>query len=210
MIRSVEEHPTSARLAGQLGDELAQLLRCDAELAMAERMPEIRRTAGEAAVLGGGIVALLFALAGGTWAAGLAIASVTRGWAAALIVAGVWVVVALVLLRQERPRRLFSRLSDQNQADVISSARAERRRAEETLRATAARLAEALLHDAEVRGMHAAASAARHGVDEAEQEAARLIAQIADALRDSGRAGGRGFLDWLKGGGEEPARETPA
>lgn len=201
---------TSGQLAGQLGNELAQLLRCDAELAMAERMPEIRRTAGEAAVLAGGVVALLFALAGGSWAAALGLANEISGWAAALVVAGVWLLVAAVaLVVYEHPRRLVSRLSDQNQADVIESAKAERAQAEQSLRVTAAQLAEALLHDAEARAMQSAASAVSRGVDEAEHEAGRLISQLADALREPGKAG-HGLLEWLKGEGEGPSTKNPA
>src|SRR5262249_39504446 len=74
--RGVQDSGDSGRLAGQLGNELAHLLRCDAELAMVERMPEIRRTATEAAVLAAGIFALIFALAGGSWAAGLGLAKI--------------------------------------------------------------------------------------------------------------------------------------
>lgn len=205
MISAVEERPTSGQLAGQLGDELAQLLRCDAELAMAERMPEIRRTAGEAAVLAGGVVAVLFALAAGSWAAGLGLATEVPEWAAALAVAGAWLLVAaVVLIVYEHPRRLVSRLSDQSQADVIASAQSERAKAEQSLRVTAAQLAEALLHDAEARAMHSAAAAVTRGVDEAENEAGRLITQLADALREPGKAG-QSLLEWLKGDGEGPS-----
>ena len=193
----------SGRLAGQLGNELAHLLRCDAELAMAERMPEIRRTATEAAVLAAGVSALLFALAGGSWAAGLGLASVVPAWSSALIVAGVWLVVAAVLLLHERTRRLVSCLSDESQAQALTSRRAERNEAERTLRDTAEALAEALLHDAEARAVHATTGAARRGIDEAEHEAGLLITQLADALRERGKAG-QGFLDWLRGQ-EKPA-----
>jgi signal transduction histidine kinase len=202
--REVEESGRSGQLAGQLGDELAHLLRCDAELAMAERMPEIRRTATEVAVLSAGVVALLFALAGGTWAAGLGLASVVPAWTSALILAGAWLLVAVVLLVVHRdPRRLVARLSDESQAAMLASRRAERDEAERNLRDTAERLAEALLHDAEARGADAAAAAARRGKDEAEREAAQLIAQIADALREPGKAG-RGLLDRLRGAEEKP------
>jgi hypothetical protein len=206
----VQERATSGQLAGQLGDELARLLRCDAELAMAERMPEIRRAAGDAAVLAAGVVALLFALAGGSWAAALGIATEVPGWAAALAVAGAWSLVAAVaLFVYEHPRRLVSRLSDQTQAEVIQAAQAERSQAEQSLRVTAAQLAEALFHEAEARAMHSAASAVSHGVDEAEHEAGRLISQLADALREPGKAG-HGLLEWLKGDWEGPSTKNPA
>jgi hypothetical protein len=199
----VRDGRRSGQLAGQLGDELAHLLRSDAELAMAERMPEIRRTATEVAVLTAGVAALLFALAGGTWAAGLGLAGVVPAWSSALIVAGAWLLVAAVLLLHEHPRSLVSRLSDEHQVEMLASRRAERDEAERRLRDTAERLAEALLHDAEARAVHAATGAARRGIDEAEREAGLLIAQLADALRERGKAG-QGFLDWLRGE-EKPA-----
>jgi hypothetical protein len=200
----VKDGGDSGRLAGQLGNELAQLLRCDAELAMAERMPEIRRAAAEVAVLVAGLAALLFALAGGSWAAGLGLASVVPAWSSALIVGGAWLIVAAALLLHKRPRALISRLSDESQARALASTRAERDEAERTLRDTAEALAEALLHDAESRAVRAATGAARRGVDEAEREAGLLITQLADALRERGKAG-QGFLDWLRGGEQKPS-----
>jgi hypothetical protein len=40
-------------------------------------------------------------------------------------------------------------------------------------------------------------------VDEAEREAGLLITQLAEALRERGRAG-QGFLDWLRGEDKRP------
>jgi len=194
----VKDGGDSGRLAGQLGNELAHLLRSDAEVAMAERMPEIRRTATEVAVLAAGIFALLFALAGGSWAAGLGLASVVPAWSAALLVGAAWLIVAAALFLLDHPRRLVSRLSEESQAQALASRRAERDEAERTLRDTAEALAEALLHDAEARAVHATAGAARRGIDEAEREAGLLIEQLAQALRERGKAG-QGFLDWLRG-----------
>jgi len=197
-LRVLNERATSGELAGQLGDELAQLLRCDAELAMAERMPEVRRTATEVGVLAAGLIATLFTLAAASWAAGFGLATAIPAWSSALVVAGAWLLVAFLLLRHEYSRRLVSRLSVERQAALISSASAERDQAEQTLRRTAEQLAEALLREAEVRAMGAAASAARRGVDEAEREAGQLLNQLADVLREPGKAGAS-FLDWLKG-----------
>lgn len=184
-----EEGGQPGHLAGQLADELSRLVRMDVELAAAERLPELRQAASEVAVTAGGLVAMLFAAAALSWAAGIGLTHAIPGWSAALVIAGAWLITAAVLLRHDYARGLRSRFSPESQAAVIASNRAEREEAEQEIRRTAERLAEALLKEAEARGLRAATTVAERGVHAAEHEAGHLLHQLADALRDPGKAG---------------------
>jgi hypothetical protein len=168
----------------------------DVELAAAERLPEARRAASEVAVAAGGLVALLFAAAALSWAAGIGLSDAIPGWACALVIAGAWLITAAVLLRHDYARQLRSRFSPESQAAVIASNQAERQQAEQEIRHTAERLAEALLKKAEAQGLRAASTAAERGVHAAEHEASHLLHQLADALCDPGKTG-LSFLERL-------------
>jgi Putative Actinobacterial Holin-X, holin superfamily III len=140
------------RLLGQLAHELSQLVRSDIELAAAERLPEARRALMELVVLAAGLVALVFALAAATWAAVRGLTLVIPGWSSPLVVAGAWLILAVLLLAHDYPRRLVAQLSAERHGRVIASSRAEREQAEETIRSTAEQLAQALLREAETQG----------------------------------------------------------
>ena len=193
---------TPGKLLGQLAHELSRLVRHDLELAAAERLPELRRVATEVAVLAVGVLALVLALATGTWAAVRGLTTAIPSWAAPLVIAGAWLIVAALLLAHEYPRRLMARLSAHRHDRAIETSRAGREQGELTVRQTAERLAEALLREAEAQGIKAAGSVARHAVGEAEREAGSLASQIADALLAPGKAG-LSIIDRLKGTKDE-------
>jgi len=177
------------RLLGQLAHELSRLVRTDLELAAAEQLPEARQALIELAVLVAGLVALVFALAAATWAAVSGLTLVIPGWSSPLVVAGVWLIVAVLLLAHDYPRRLLARLSAERHGRVIASSQAGREQAEQTIRSTAEHLAQALLREAEQQGLHVASSLAKHGVKEAEDETRHLLTQLADAFLSPGKAG---------------------
>jgi hypothetical protein len=205
MIAAVDEdNQRPGQLAGQLANELSQLVRMDVELAAAERLPELRRAASEVAVTVGGLVALLFGAAAFSWAAGIGLSHAIPGWSAALVIAGAWLIAAAVLLRHDYARRLRNRFSPESQAAVITSNQTEREQAEREIRHTAERLAEALLKEAEAQGLRAASTAAEHGIHAAEHEASHLLHQLADALRDPGKTG-LSILERLTRSEDEPA-----
>jgi hypothetical protein len=191
------------QLAGQLANELSQLVRMDVELAAAERLPELRRAASEVAVAAGGLIALLFAVAALSWAGGIGLTHAIPSWSAALVIAGVWLIIAAVLLRHDYARKLRNRFSTESQTAAITSNQAERKQAEQEIRQTAERLAEALLKEAETQGVRAASTAAEHGIHAAEHEASHLLHQLAEALRDPGKAG-LSLLERLKNVDDKP------
>jgi hypothetical protein len=204
MIAAVNEgNGSPGQLAGQLANELSQLVRMDVELAATERLPELRRAASEVAVAVAGLIALLFAAAAFSWAGGIGLTHVIPGWSAALVIAGAWLIAAAVLLRHDYARRLRNRFSPENQAAVIASNKVEREQAEREIRQTAESLAEALLKEAEAQGLRAASTAAERGVHAAEHEASHLLHQLADALRDPGKAG-LSILEHLTRGEDRP------
>jgi hypothetical protein len=185
----VDKGDSPGRLLGQLAHELSQLVRNDLELAAAEQLPELRRAAAELAVLAAAVVALAFGLAAATWAAVRGLTLVIPAWSSPLVVAGAWLLIAVLLFGHGLPRRLLARLSKQRHARVIASSQAERQQAEQTIRQTAEQLAEALLREAEAQGLRAATSVAKHGAQEAEHEAGHLLTQLAEALLAPGKAG---------------------
>src|SRR5919204_6499954 len=92
------EHETPSQLLGQLAHETSVLVRSELELAAAERLPAFRRIGIETAAALAAAVASVFAFACVTWAAGRAADLVLPGWAAPLVVAGGWFLIAASLL----------------------------------------------------------------------------------------------------------------
>jgi hypothetical protein len=202
MIRAMAvEHESPGQLLGQLADELSMLVRNDVELSAAERMPEVKNIAKELAALVAAAVAGLFVLGAGSWAAGIGLSHVMAGWAAALVVAGAWALVAFLLFGHEYSRRLVARLSEERRSVTIAGCRTERDEAQQKLLETAEHLAAALVREAEAQGMRAAASMAKRGVQEVEEEAGNLLTQLADALMSPGKAG-LSIIDRLRGEGD--------
>lgn len=201
-MTQTDQGATPGTELGQLAHELSRLVRHDLELAAAERLPELRRIAAEASVLAVAVVALVLAFAAGTWAAVRGLTPAIPDWAAPLVVAGAWLILAVALLAHGYPRRLLDRFSAGRHHRAIENSRADREQGELEVRQTAERLAQALLREAEAQGLRAAGSVAKRAVGEAEHEAGNLASQIADALLAPGKAG-LSILDRLTGSKDE-------
>jgi hypothetical protein len=168
-------------LIGELGHELAVLVRSDVELAAVRRAPELRRLAAELGVAIAAGVALLLGLAATSWSAVRALDVVVPSWSAPLLVGAAWILIAGVLLRLDHPRRLGRRLAQEELAAAVDAARGERAEAEDALRVTAERLAGALAREAAAREL--ASDAAAVGRD-----AEVLLHELLTVLTAPGRA----------------------
>lgn len=177
------------------------LVRRELEVAAAQNAPQVRQVAVELAVALAALVALLFALAALSWAAAQALSLVLPSWAASLIVAGTWTVVAALLLRHDHPRRLAQRLTTQAGERALETAERERDQAEEAVKETAERLGEAVAREAMERELKAGVSAAEHMAGAAEQEAEDLLKELIVAFLAPGRAG-ISVLERIVGRGE--------
>lgn len=100
--------PSVGTLFGELSQDLSRLVRQEVQLAKAELRQELTKTGRSAGLLGGGgfagYMALLFASIAGWWG----LANVVRQSFAALIVAGVWAVIAatMFLIGRAQMRRI--------------------------------------------------------------------------------------------------------
>jgi Putative Actinobacterial Holin-X, holin superfamily III len=211
-----ERRQAASDLLSQLARELSTLVRREVEVAASERLPTLRRALLDAIALAAVAVAALFALAALSVAGGRAAAGAIPGWAAALLVAGGWALVAgiaaIVLLRpRAQPRErdelfgLLQMLSRKDGLEELQSswydARAE---AEQEVRQTSAALVEALLDEAIEHQVNALPVIAKREVGRAEADAAELIAEGLALLTAPARAG----LSALGRLVEPPARET--
>ena len=174
-------------MLGQLSDEFSRLVRYDLELAAAERIPAVHQAALDGAVLAGGIIAACFGLAGLSWASVAGLELVISAWASPLVVAGAWALVAAGLLASGRSRRLLARASVERSRTAVETTRAARAVAEQEIRATAERFAEALLREAPEQGAAAAEWLVERGVGTMEADIRRLLSEFADVLSASGR-----------------------
>jgi hypothetical protein len=91
---AAEDRPSLTELAERLGRDVGVLLQREAELSAARNRPALRRLA--AAAVAAVAFATAFALA--NWAAVQALDSELPGWAAPLVLAGAWLVLAGVLV----------------------------------------------------------------------------------------------------------------
>lgn len=180
---------TPGALLGQLAEDLSLLVRGDLEVAAARRGPEARRLALEVACTLVVAAALLMALGSLTWAAALGLTSLVSDWAAALVLAGAWSLVAALLLRIDHPRRLLSRLVHDTRGDALAHALAERGDAERAMKATAERFGEAVAKAATERELRAPIDRAEHLLQATEREADDLARALAAALLAPGRVG---------------------
>lgn len=175
-------------LLGQLAHELSILVRAELETAAVERLPALRRRAREVAVAAAAGVALFFALATTTWAAVRSLDLVVPAWAAALIAAGAWSAITLGLVTLDHPRRLLAALADAGRPERADSMRAARREAEHAVRTTAARLVEAVVHEAAAYEFKSVSELVEREAEAGEAEAKRVLGLIASLTRP-GRAG---------------------
>jgi hypothetical protein len=181
--------PSPGELLGQLAEELVLLVRNDLEVSAAHRGPELRRYGLEIAwtlVVSVAAVMALFAL---TYAAIAGLSRAIPTWAAALVLAGVWAAVAGLLLRIDHPRRLVMRLAAETRGDAVTHAAADRDAAEQTMRATAERFAEAVAREASARELRAPIERAEHLLKAAESETDDLLRSLAATLLAPGKAG---------------------
>ena len=188
MTQENNDSASARALLGQLAHELSLLVRAELETAAVERLPTLRRGARDAAVATAAASALFLALATTTWAAVRGLDLVVPTWAAALIAAGVWLVVALALATLDHPRRLVAALTEASAPERLASARAGRREAEDAVRATAERLVQAVVHEAAAYEFRSVTDLFEHEAESGEAEAKRVLGAIASLTRP-GRAG---------------------
>jgi Putative Actinobacterial Holin-X, holin superfamily III len=168
-------------LLGQLAHELSVLMRCDIELSHSTQTAEQRHRQLELVAIAGGALAALLALGAATLALVQLLAMAVSDWAAAAIVAGVWAIVAALLLRFGDIQRLLRRLSGTDPA-AVAAAQAEREAAERAIRSTARAFAAAAIAEA-------TASLAHQAVESTEREAEALLVELRRVLMAPGRLG---------------------
>jgi hypothetical protein len=173
---------TSAELLGQLVHQLTTLMRTEFELNQCEHAAARRERAIEIASLAGGAAAGLMAFVALTAATIRALEYVLSTWAAALVAAAAWAILAAVLLEAGKLPRLLARFDPSGDAANLERLRARRRADEEAMRDAAARFADAAARDA------VGAAAARAG-DAVEREGELLFRELLAVLRAPGRAG---------------------
>jgi hypothetical protein len=182
-------------LFGQLTQDLAGLLREELEFAALERVPEVRMVLAELTAFAAVGVAGIFALAAATWAAGAGLAEAVPAWAAALIVAAVWAVVAgvLVLVLARRMARRDPRLQWFLHPDPVAIEKAHdeaRTAAEQAVRESAARFAGAAVREIATGGLSAAKDEVEDVVDDVQDEVMDVIGESEQELARS-----RGIVD---------------
>ena len=93
-----DETQSVTELLGELGRNVSVLVLCEAQLAAASNMPEVRRAARDigGAMLAATAVLTAFVFANVAAFEGLSI--VVAGWAAALMLGAVWIVLAVTLV----------------------------------------------------------------------------------------------------------------
>jgi hypothetical protein len=180
---------SSDELLGELARDLSLLVRREMEVAAAQNAPQLRQLAIELAVATAAGAALLFALAGLSWAAVQGLSLAVPSWSASLIVAGAWAVVAALLVRLDHPRRLARRLTKEASEQSLEAAERKRDEAEEAVKATAERLGEAVARETVERELEAGFSAAEHLAAVSEDDVEDLLKELVVALLAPGRAG---------------------
>ena len=183
------ERRASDELIGELAHGLSLLIRSDVELSALERGPVLRKVIVEVAVAVLAGLVFLLALAAVGWAAILSLTHVVPRGIAALLVAGGWLLVSVLLLRFGPPHRLWRRLTHETHEHRLVSAKRQRRHAEHAVRETAAGLAHAVMREAREHELRAAASAAERVGAAAEREVEALLREVGRAFNVPARAG---------------------
>ena len=197
-------------LLGELTDELSELIACNVELAARRQAPALRKIGVEVAVAAAAGTALLLALVAASWAAIRGLEIVVPVWAAPLIVCGGWLVVTLLLLALEHPRRLIRRLREPDQA--VDTALRDRLVAERAVGTTAERLMRTLATQTLEREVGREVELVEHEADIVFREVVSLAVApiriwIGALERLAGRAGGTADGDGKSATGlpEQPA-----
>lgn len=145
-----EQDESATELLVQLGRDLSVLAFCEAQLAASRNMPEVRRAARD---LAGALVAglaFLTAFAFVNVAAVLGLSSVLAGWAAALVLCAVWIVIGgtLAVALTVRAGRVAGwkwwRVFSAGPEDTLKDLERARAEAEEAVLETLGRLAPAM------------------------------------------------------------------
>ena len=196
--RDVAPAPSADELLGEVAHELTVLIRSDLELAAAQRAPEVREVVGDVAATGIAAAAALLAFAAVSWAAVLGLSHAMASWGAALVVAGVWALVTLILLRMGHVARLRGRLSpeSQGQATRLGAGCPRRRGAEASRspRASSGARSSARLREHE---LGAVVAAEQRIADTVERDVEAILRDLVGALSMPEKAGS--FLDRIKG-----------
>jgi membrane protein implicated in regulation of membrane protease activity len=195
------ERAQAADLTAELARRLSTLVRRDLEVAAAERLPTLRRALLDALASALAVLAAMFAVAALAVAAGLGAANALPGWAAALLVAGLFAllatVAAAVLIRpraQPKEREellgLLQMLSRNHRLDELRASREDARaEAEADVRGTSTALVEALLDAAAEHQLRALPEVARREIEKAEADAADLLSETFALVTAPARAG---------------------
>ena len=184
-----EHDETSDEILGELAHELAILVRSDLELAAAQRAPELRQVTLDVAAAFAAAAAALLALAVASAAAILGLDHVMSAWGAALVVAGAWAVVTLVLLRLGHVDRLRKRFAEGSEGQAVAAATAARNEAEQAIKAAASRLARALVRETAAREMHQVVEAEQRIAETVERDVEAILRELVGALSVPEKAG---------------------
>jgi predicted RND superfamily exporter protein len=175
---------------GEIAHELAVLVRSDLELTAAQRAPELRQlTVDVAAACVAGAAGFL-ALAAATAAAILGLAQAMSAWGAALVVAGTWVVVTVVMLRLGHVDRLRARFAEGSEEPAIAAARAEHSDAEQAIKAASSRLARAIVRETAEREVKSVVAAEQRIAETVERDVESILRELVSALSVPEKAGG--------------------
>lgn len=173
---------TSAELLGQLAHELTSLLRTELELNQCEHAAARRERVTELAALAAGAAAGLMAFAALTAATVKALEFVLSAWAAALVAAAAWGILAVVLLQAGKLSQLLNRFDPSGDAARLEQLQAEQRAGEIAMRRAAGRFADAAAREA-------VGSVTKQATDAVEHEGELLLRELGGLLRAPGRAG---------------------
>jgi hypothetical protein len=181
----------SAELLGVFAQDLTRLLRVELELNQAENAVQRRERAIELASLAGGVAAGLMACAALTAATIKGLEFAFSAWVACLIAAAAWGTGAALLLAAGKLPRLLNRFDPVGSSENIEQLRGECLLAQQALRASSSKLAEAAASEA-------IDAATRRAADTVHEEGELLLREIGSLLRAPGRAG-MGVLGKLAG-----------
>ena len=195
----ITPEPSADELLAEVAHQLTILIRSDLELAAAERAPEIREVVVDTAAAGAAAAAALLAFAAVSWAAVLGLSHAMASWGAALVVAAVWALVALLLLRMGRVTRLRGRLAADGQSQTIAAARLARADAEQAIKVAAAQLGRAVVRETAEHEMGAVVEAEQRIADTVERDVEAILRDLVSALSMPDKAGS--FLNRLTGRG---------
>lgn len=184
-----EPRGPSREQTDKLRKDLAEFIRLETQIAATLRAPQLRRAGTEAAGVAACVVAGLAAFALANVAVVLAIEAVLPGWAAALILAGVWLCVALVtgssLARRAAP--IIAALRGDGSgapADLVAGRDAAWTAVRDDLRSIGPRLAEQAAAAAEPLAARVAVHVAEHAAGDvvtvAVEEAGDLEQELVD------------------------------